>query len=275
EKTKGKVLASNVISISLRDIRVGGPAVVTEKLNSCHNGDVCIVNATGYKDLEVLAKGVMDTEKSGKKILYRSSASFVPIRAGMESGKIYIPQKESEGKNLGSLIIVGSHVPKTTTQLAWLLAHGDYKTIEANVVRILNASDTSAAAEAFAKQTDQWILSGYDVVIHTSRALEVGRNKDDSLRINASISDFLVEIIKRTTIRPKFIIAKGGITSSDLASKGLSAEKATVLGPIIPGVPLWKMDDKSKFPGIHYVVFPGNVGDQTALTDVCNRLRNI
>lgn len=72
-----------------------------------------------------------------------------------------------------------------------------------------------------------------------------------------------------------FIVAKGGITSSDLASKALSAKKATVLGPVIPGVPLWKMDEESRFPGIRYVVFPGNVGDETALAEVCNRLRNI
>jgi uncharacterized protein YgbK (DUF1537 family) len=68
------------------------------------------------------------------------------------------------------------------------------------------------------------------------------------------------------------MVAKGGITSSDLASKGLSSEKATVLGAVIPGVPVWKMDVNSKFPGILYVVFPGNVVDEKALIDVCSRL---
>jgi uncharacterized protein YgbK (DUF1537 family) len=73
-------------------------------------------------------------------------------------------------------------------------------------------------------------------------------------------------------VRPKFIVAKGGITSSDLATKGLSAEKAFVLGAITPGVPVWQMDSKSKFPGISYVVFPGNVGNQNSLLEVCRKL---
>ncbi|WP_197659489.1 nucleotide-binding domain containing protein, partial [Listeria monocytogenes] len=74
------------------------------------------------------------------------------------------------------------------------------------------------------------------------------------------------------TVRPKFIVAKGGITSSDLASRGLAAEKALALGPVIPGVPVWQMEAASKFPGILYVVFPGNVGDETALLEVCRKL---
>ena len=80
--------------------------------------------------------------------------------------------------------------------------------------------------------------------------------------INALVSECLVTILKKLTVRPRFIVAKGGITSSDLASKGLAAQKALVLGPVIPGVPVWKMDSVSKFPEIMYVVFPGNVGNR-------------
>jgi uncharacterized protein YgbK (DUF1537 family) len=32
------------------------------------------------------------------------------------------------------------------------------------------------------------------------------------------------------------------------------------------------MDAKSKFPGMIYVVFPGNVGDEKALVEVCKKL---
>ena len=72
--------------------------------------------------------------------------------------------------------------------------------------------------------------------------------------------------------RAGFIIAKGGITSSDLATRGLSTEKALVLGAVMPGVTVWKMDAKSKFPGILYVVFPGNVGDDNTLVEVSRKL---
>lgn len=273
EKTNGKVRASEVISISLNDIRAGGPTVVSKKLKACAPGTVCIVNAASYKDLEVFISGVMAAEKSGRKFLYRTSATFVPLRAGLVSGRTYIPDKKDMISNHGSLVVVGSHVPKTTSQLSWLQTQGEFKSIEVNVREILNSKEGgSNAAGVIIQQTDQWLSAGKDVVIHTSRTLEVGHDSASSLKINARVSDFLVRIVRGLTIRPKFIVAKGGITSSDLASKGLLAERATVLGPVIPGVPVWKMDEKSKFPGVLYVVFPGNVGDHSALLEVCKKL---
>jgi len=274
EKTKGRVSASEVSSISINDIRMGGPQIVSEKLKSCSNGSICIMNAAGYKDLEVIAMGLIMAENAGKKILYRSSATIVPIRAGMESGKIFIPKKNDMVSENGSLVMVGSHVPKTTRQLDWLLANGKYKDIEVHVAALLQPGKTMPVAETISKQTDQWLSSGHHVVIHTSRRLETGNDAESSLKINAIVSDFLVQIMKGITVRPKLIIAKGGITSSDLVAKALSAEKAWVLGPVIPGVPVWLMDDKSKFPGIIYVVFPGNVGDDSSLLEVCTKFEN-
>ena len=274
EKSKGCVSASEVSSISIEDIRVGGPQLVSEKLKACYNGSICIMNAAGYRDLEVIAMGLILAENSGKKFLYRSSATIVSIRAGMESGKTFIPKKEDLIFANGSLVIVGSHVSKTTQQLNWLLAKGKYKNFEINVGEILTLKDTSSLAESFSKQTDHWLSSGNNVAIYTSRKLTAGNDAESSLKINAHVSDFLVSIMKGITVRPKFIVAKGGITSSDLASKGLSAEKAWVLGAVIPGVPVWQMDDKSKFPGIIYVVFPGNVGDDISLEEVCRKFEN-
>ncbi|MBD0296318.1 MAG: hypothetical protein ICV84_14135 [Flavisolibacter sp.] len=272
EKTKGRIRASEVNAISIEDIRLGGPQVVSEKLIACNEGPVCIMNAASYRDLEVIAMGLMMAEKSGKRFLYRTSATIVPIRAGMESGKIFQPKKEDLASPSGALVVVGSHVPKTTSQLSWLLAHGDYKSIQVDVGEILHSGSVSSQAKAIIQQTDQWLAAGNNAAIYTSRRLEVGKDSESSLKINAFVSDFLVSIIKGLTVRPKFIVAKGGITSSDLATKGLLAEKAFILGAVIPGVPVWQMDTKSKFPGIIYVVFPGNVGDETALMEVCKKL---
>ena len=269
EKTRGRVRASQVSSISIEDIREGGPERVSEKLIACKQGATCIMNAASYRDLEVIAMGLMQAESAGKKLVYRTSATIVPIRAGLQSGKIYQPQHAVF--RVGHLVIVGSHVPKTTSQLTWLLEQGDYKSIEVNVADILEAEEISSKAEAIVQQTDSWIAGGKNVVIHTSRRLEVGNDPESSLKINALVSDFLVSLVKGLTVRPKFIVAKGGITSSDVATKGLSAQKALILGPVIPGVPVWQMDEKSKFPGIIYVVFPGNVGDEQALLEVCKK----
>jgi uncharacterized protein YgbK (DUF1537 family) len=272
EKTKGKIKAGGVNSISIEDIRNGGPQMVSKKLKDCEAGSVCIANAASYRDLEVIAMALALAEKSGKKFLYRSSATIVPIRAGMESGKIFIPGKEDVTSKNGALVIVGSHVPKSTNQLNYLLSTGRYNSIEVNVKDILNTDEVSTQAKAISQQADELLSSGKNVVIHTSRRLESGADAESSLKINATVSDFLVSIIKELSVRPKFIVAKGGITSSDIATKGLSVKKALVLGPIIPGVPVWKPDEKSKFPGIIYVVFPGNVGNDASLDEVCEKL---
>jgi uncharacterized protein YgbK (DUF1537 family) len=70
-------------------------------------------------------------------------------------------------------------------------------------------------------------------------------------------------------IRPRYIIAKGGITSSDTATKGLRMKRARVLGQAAPGVPLWRCDEEtSRHRGVPFVVFPGNVGTDDTLAEV-------
>jgi uncharacterized protein YgbK (DUF1537 family) len=40
-----------------------------------------------------------------------------------------------------------------------------------------------------------------------------------------------------------------------------------VLGQILPGVPVWRMGDEARWPGVSYTVFPGNVGNDESLLD--------
>lgn len=272
EKTKGKVISSEVVSISISDLRKGGAGHVTEKLRQCKPGDVCIVNACSHQDLAVLVVGLLSAGRDGQKFIYRTSATFVPIRAGLKSGKVFHPVRDEKASGHGSLVIVGSYVPKTTTQLENLLSQTTHHSIEVSVPEILRSGGQESYAKTIISETEELLSIGKHVVIHTSRALEKGSDAESSLAINSMVSTFLVNIVNRLAVRPAFIVAKGGITSSDIASKALMAKKAVVLGQIIPGVPVWKMDIDSKFPGILYIVFPGNVGDEFALTEVCKKL---
>ena len=70
------------------------------------------------------------------------------------------------------------------------------------------------------------------------------------------------------------IIAKGGITSSDIATAGLRVKRARVAGQILPGVPVWQLGSESKYENMTYIVFPGNVGEVDALTAVMQKLEN-
>ncbi|HGM1177478.1 TPA: nucleotide-binding domain containing protein [Clostridioides difficile] len=92
-------------------------------------------------------------------------------------------------------------------------------------------------------------------------------DKDKQLMISVEISDAVTSIIGMLNVRPNFIIAKGGITSSDVGTKALRVKKATVMGQIKPGIPVWMTGKESKFPNMPYIIFPGNVGEISTLRE--------
>ena len=101
--------------------------------------------------------------------------------------------------------------------------------------------------------------------MYTSRGLVTGATDAESLAIGRSVSEALVEVVRRLEVRPAWVIAKGGITSSDVATGALGIRRAMVLGQAIAGVPVWQAGPESRWPGLVYVVFPGNVGGPDAL----------
>ena len=117
-------------------------------------------------------------------------------------------------------------------------------------------------------------LEAGDVIIHSSRTLIRTDDPDESLAISRKVSDALVAVVSRTLAArpPRFVIAKGGITSSDVASRGLSIRRAMVRGSLFPGiVSVWEPAE-GPATGIPYVVFAGNVGSDTTLTEAVEKL---
>ncbi|RIK34511.1 MAG: hypothetical protein DCC57_24280, partial [Chloroflexi bacterium] len=56
-------------------------------------------------------------------------------------------------------------------------------------------------------------------------------------------------------------------------TKALGIRRALVLGQILPGVPVWQTGAESRYPGLSYIVFPGNVGGEQALVEIVSGLR--
>ena len=105
---------------------------------------------------------------------------------------------------------------------------------------------------------NQFIEEGRTTVVYTRRErldLNTG-NAEDELKVATDISRYLTRIVEELKVKPAFIVAKGGITSSDIGVKGLKISRGWVLGLIRPGIPVWEADENSRFPGIPYVVFP-------------------
>ena len=109
---------------------------------------------------------------------------------------------------------------------------------------------------------------------YTTRALitaDTG-DKEDELRLSVKISDAVQSLVGRLKVTPAFVIAKGGITSSDVGTKALAVKRALVLGQIRPGIPVWQTGAESRFPGTPYVIFPGNVGEDSTLKEAAEIL---
>ncbi|KAK9664682.1 hypothetical protein RND81_14G060900 [Saponaria officinalis] len=273
EKTKGRTAASNVASVSIELLRKGGPIAVCEYLCSLVKGATCIVNAASERDMAVFASGMMLAEVKGKSFLCRTAASFVSARVGIRSRPPISPEDLGvQNERAGGLIVVGSYVPKTTKQVDALKTQmgNALKWIEISVEEVALKSPAEREQEInhAADLADVFLRNRIDTVIMTSRQLIVGKTPTESLEINWKVSTALVEIVRRIATRPRYILAKGGITSSDIATKALEAKRAKVVGQALAGVPLWELGDGSRHPGVPYIVFPGNVGDDKALAEV-------
>jgi uncharacterized protein YgbK (DUF1537 family) len=272
EKSEGRITAEEVASITLDDLRVGGPEVVAAKLAALEKAQVCIVNAADLRDLEVLVAALLAVEAaSGRRFLYRTAASFVQIRAGLRTRPLLTAAEMGPAAQGGGLFVAGSYVPKTTAQVEALLKEPDIVPVEVNVARLLQAERSAVIAEA-QRAVDAALANGQDVLLYTSRGLVTGRDAASSLAIGQQVSSALVAIVAGLAAMPRYLVAKGGITSSDIATQALGVRRALVMGQIIPGVPVWRTGAESRLPGLAYVVFPGNVGGDDALAVVHQKL---
>ena len=263
EKTGGRIRSSEVESFTIPQIRNDGVAGVTAGLERLSDGTVCVVNAAVPGDLDVVMVALEKAEAKGKKFLFRTGAEFVASRLGLADRGFWRPK--ATGKKTGGLVIVGSHVPKSTMQLDYILQQGNLKAIELEVEALL--ADEQNLVAALVSNVVEQLQAGVDVVVYSSRNLVLGADPDSSLAVARRVSEALVSIVQQLSVSPSFLIAKGGITSSDVATRGLGVRRATVLGPLLPGVPVWETGSETRFPELPYVVFPGNVGDESALLD--------
>jgi uncharacterized protein YgbK (DUF1537 family) len=273
EKTSGRIQAADVATITLDDLRLGGPDVVAEKLLSLPHGAMCAVNSASYRDQEVFVVGLLEAEAGGKRYLYRTAASFVRVRAGIVPRPLLTQTDLNLPGSGGGLFIVGSYVPKTTSQLHTLLDQPGVVPVELSVRALLDETLREDAIARAARAANEALAGGQDVAIFTSRDLITGDDAESNLAIGSSVSDGLIATVRAIQAQPRYLVGKGGITSSDVATKGLDVKKAGVMGQILPGVPVWQLGPESRYPNSAYIVFPGNVGDADSLAAIRSKLR--
>ena len=261
-----------IASLALEDMRVEGPGYVTRRLLDARGDAVVIANVAHPADLDVLVLGLLEAEAAGARFLYRTGPSFVGVRGGQEQSVPLTGDEIPVGPGSG-LLVVGSHTALTTRQLARAQTRHGLETVELRVPEIAAGRWADEARRA------GFLLAGAlrrgDAALVTSRLFDDAGGAAASQDLGRRVADALVETVAGLDpdLPLAWIVAKGGITSSELATRGLGASRAIVAGQLFPGlVSLWVLGEGSRRPNVPLVVFPGNVGGDDALAEALGRL---
>ena len=275
EKSKGLYPADQCICIALEDIRALNIEKITSQLIEAKNFAKIIVDAVCYQDLKVFFCAYAKAVQTGKRLLFRTAASWVKILGGILDRPLLSHEELVSDTMLGGIVLIGSYVQKTTRQLEMMEnSNLPLRYMEFQVACVQDPKDLAAEVERIVSEAETWIRAGISVVIYTSRTRldSAGASGEARLQTSVAISEAVTGIIGKLRVRPSFILAKGGITSSDVGVKALRVKRAQVMGQISPGIPVWMTGEESKYPHMPYVIFPGNVGEETTLRDVAEIL---
>ncbi|MBF0706065.1 four-carbon acid sugar kinase family protein [Guptibacillus hwajinpoensis] len=278
EKTAGEFKKEDVLTISLEDIRELRIDRMVEQLSGVTDFGKVVVNAVEEEDIKVFTIALMKAMKNGKRFIFRTAATFTKIIGDISSKPLLTrEQLIAENATTGGLIVVGSHVQKSTDQLNALKELSQVHAIEFDCHLVLEAEAFKSEVKRVRKEAEAKVAEGTTVVIYTRRErLDLGDGmKEEELKLSVEISNAVTSIVRDFSIAPKYVIAKGGITSSDVGTNGLQVKRATVLGQAAPGIPVWETDEESKFPHLPYIIFPGNVGAVTTLRDIVQNIETV
>ena len=279
EKTTGQYPAGQVISISLRMLRKKDIKGILHKLLKLKNFNKIIINAVEYTDLKVFLIALSESINRGKNYLFRTAASFVQVIGGINPKPLLTKETLYPKGNppMPGLIVIGSYVQKTTRQIKKLAELSNLIWVEWEVSQAKTQECLRAEVDRVISEVKKGFNLGKDVCIYTSREYyrndSQNENSDKNLIFSSRISEGLVKVVQVLKIKPSFLVAKGGITSSDIGVKGLNVKRAMVMGQVQPGIPVWELGPESRFPGLPYIIFPGNVGSDDTLKKVVEILR--
>lgn len=182
------------------------------------NPPIIVPNTFTSADMEVFvaAIGLAPVVR----LLYRTGASFVSTRLGIAKinpvspKKLFGPTKPEIDNPPGGLTVIGSYIPRTTAQRAYLLQHCNSHIVhlELDVAQLLGQDDSNQdhwdLINWTAGTVDQVLEKGMDAVVSTSRKLITNDDGKESLLLGSIVTSVLVNIVKAVSVRPKYIIAK-------------------------------------------------------------------
>ncbi|MEN9226090.1 MAG: four-carbon acid sugar kinase family protein [Thermostichus sp. DRC_bins_24] len=275
EKTQGRIAADQVERFTLEQIRAG----CLERLLALQGNVCCVVDGETQADLDRFAADVLAAASRGKRFLFRSAASLLTALAQLPPQPV---PPEQMGQFVRSeqpgVVIVGSHVKKSSQQLSQLLQEPGIQAIEVEVKRLLQPGREPELLQEILAQVYRAHGAGLTPVVYTSREELTFANGGNSavearLAFGQRVSGLLMQVVQGLPAEIGYLISKGGITSNDTLSVGLNLPAVRLLGQIFPGVSMViTPTDHPRFPRLPVVLFPGNVGEADTLALIHRRL---
>ena len=166
EKTAGRIRADQVERIGLAELR-GDTERLAQRLMQLAGNACCVVDAEQQADLDAFAAAVLAAAGHGRRFLFRSAASLLTSLAALPPQPVPAADMGRFTRNgAPGVVLMGSHVGKSTRQLEHLLDNTDIAALEVDLDR-LDDADALLADLIAAVETAQG--AGRGAVLYTSR----------------------------------------------------------------------------------------------------------
>jgi len=246
------------ISIPLSQVR-SGIQNLADIFLAIPDGVVILPDVETNEDLRVIAAAANLLREDGTSVVVRCAAPLAAMMVGVDSKKLLTGPIITEPFSV--LLAAGSHTAGATSQLSKVSE--DY-----GAPIVINTSDAMQNARECGNKAVQSVVlqleESHFGFITTERTRLAEHN---TLEHGEKVMEALISAVTQIEPLVEAVIAKGGITSAEVARQGIGAKSAWVLGQILPGISLWKIEDRTG-RSLYYVVVPGNVGDSETLVSV-------
>ena len=268
ERSDGYFPAARGIEIDLDRVRSddGAEAVAAALLEAALGQDPAVVvpDAETEADLETIAEGLRRAWLEAPAIVVRCAPTFASVLSGAgATARVPLPVVER-----GLLVVVGSHVPISSAQLAALETRHPGTTVELDPAVLAGAGAGEEIARA-AERARALLDRGRLAIVATARSVS-----PEALGPTAGMRVARAWPPSSTgcATPPTSCSRRAGSTSAINVRDGLHAERAQIVGPVAPGISLWLVNEDAGEAQRPVIVFPGNVGEAETLADLVDRL---
>lgn len=282
EKTGGRVAATAVHQLTLRDLEAGQEAL-EQRLSALPPGAMVAVDAQDQRHLDALGAAVraLSGGEPGNRpwrFLFQSAASLLnglvelPPQPLDARGLASLRRQGPDGEPLPGLVLVGSHVPLADAQLAELLEAPGCAGVEIPVAKVARVVEGPAPKEWLASLERQWLAEleavlarGATPVLFTSRGELHCASPAERRRLGQELAGLMARLAARLAPGLGYLISKGGITSHTLLADGLGVGAVALQGQLLPGLSLVLTPAEAPVPQLPVLTFPGNLGEAQTL----------